>query len=255
VLGTSVTAGSFLFQSSLSANIYQQILFYFCVFGGLAEETGDGDDTSKRRGSIPDKISDFLTSSQPSDLIWASPSLLFNGYWGLLHRGQSGRNVKLTCHFRLVPRFRIRTSLFTVLMWYFVKHRRCDSLSSSQSPVSCTRRASPLLITHLSEILISVRSWKVKVKLSLCLTKHHTMKPYWGTGGIAQRILWRWVDRRLGGPQSRPGYSGGEEKNSQPPPPGIEPFNPDRPARSPALYRLSYHVSSELEWNETIKCN
>jgi hypothetical protein len=35
---------------------------------------------------------------------------------------------------------------------------------------------------------------------------------------------------------------GGEEKNSQPPP-GIEPENPDRPARSPALYRLSYHSS------------
>jgi hypothetical protein len=27
-----------------------------------------------------------------------------------------------------------------------------------------------------------------KVKLSLCLTKHHTMKAYWG-GGIAPRIL------------------------------------------------------------------
>jgi hypothetical protein len=41
------------------------------------------------------------------------------------------------------------------------------------------------------------------------------------------------------GPQSRSGR-GGEEKNSQPPP-GIEPYNPDSPARSPALYRLSYH--------------
>jgi hypothetical protein len=29
----------------------------------------------------------------------------------------------------------------------------------------------------------------VKVKLSLCLTKHHTMKTYWESGGIAQRIL------------------------------------------------------------------
>jgi hypothetical protein len=39
---------------------------------------------------------------------------------------------------------------------------------------------------------------KVKVKLSLCLTKHHAMKTYWGSGGIAPRILglgtrWRWV--------------------------------------------------------------
>jgi hypothetical protein len=30
---------------------------------------------------------------------------------------------------------------------------------------------------------------KVKVKLSLCLTKHHTMKTYWGNGGIAPHIL------------------------------------------------------------------
>jgi len=28
-----------------------------------------------------------------------------------------------------------------------------------------------------------------KVKLSLCLTKHHAMKMYWGSGGIAPRIL------------------------------------------------------------------
>jgi hypothetical protein len=52
------------------------------------------------------------------------------------------------------------------------------------------------------------------------------------------------LDRRLGGPQSRSGR-GGEEKNSQPPP-GIEPQNPDRPARSPALYRLNYHGSKTL---------
>jgi hypothetical protein len=49
------------------------------------------------------------------------------------------------------------------------------------------------------------------------------------------------VDRRLGGPLSRSGRSG-EEKNSQLPP-GIEPYNFDRPARSPALYRVSYHGS------------
>jgi hypothetical protein len=78
---------------------------------------------------------------------------------------------------------------------------------------------------------------KVKVKLSLCLTKHHTMKTCWGSGGIAPCILdvtrWRWVvsftpwplypqgksswyplDRRLGGPQCCSGH-GGEEKNSQ----------------------------------------
>jgi hypothetical protein len=83
------------------------------------------------------------------------------------------------------------------------------------------------------------------VKLSLCWTKYHAMKTYWGSGGIAPRILdfgtrWRWVvsftsrplypqgksrwyplDRRLGGPQSWYGR-GGEEKNSQPLP-GLKP--------------------------------
>jgi hypothetical protein len=38
----------------------------------------------------------------------------------------------------------------------------------------------------------------VKIKLSLCLTKHHAMKTYWRSGCIAPRILdigsrWRWV--------------------------------------------------------------
>jgi hypothetical protein len=30
---------------------------------------------------------------------------------------------------------------------------------------------------------------KVKVKLYLCLSKHHAMKTYWGSGVIAPRIL------------------------------------------------------------------
>jgi hypothetical protein len=59
------------------------------------------------------------------------------------------------------------------------------------------------------------------------------------------------LDRRLGGPQGRSGR-GGEEKNSQPPP-GIEPYNPDRPVRSPALYRLSYHGSEVLKYNKTME--
>jgi hypothetical protein len=53
------------------------------------------------------------------------------------------------------------------------------------------------------------------------------------------------LDRGLGRPRSR-SARGGEEKNSQPPP-GIEPQNPDRPARSPALYRLSYHGSLHVD--------
>jgi hypothetical protein len=54
------------------------------------------------------------------------------------------------------------------------------------------------------------------------------------------------LDRRPGEPQSRSGRGGGE-KNSQPLP-GIEPYNPDRPARSPALNRLSYHGSRGLTY-------
>jgi hypothetical protein len=50
------------------------------------------------------------------------------------------------------------------------------------------------------------------------------------------------LDRGLGGPQSRSGR-GGEEKNSQLPP-GIESQNPDRPARNPALNRLSYNMDA-----------
>jgi hypothetical protein len=68
--------------------------------------------------------------------------------------------------------------------------------------------------------------------LSLCLTNHHAMKTYWGSGGIYPHILdlgarCRWVvsftprplypqgkspwyplDRRLGGAQSRSGQGG-----------------------------------------------
>jgi hypothetical protein len=38
-------------------------------------------------------------------------------------------------------------------------------------------------------MLHSFTTVKVKVKLSLRLTKHHTMKVYWGNGSIAPRIL------------------------------------------------------------------
>jgi hypothetical protein len=31
--------------------------------------------------------------------------------------------------------------------------------------------------------------YKVKVKLSLCLTKHHAMKTYWGSGGVVHAFL------------------------------------------------------------------
>jgi hypothetical protein len=111
-------------------------------------------------------------------------------------------------------------------------------------------------------------------RLSLCLilTEHHAMKAYWGVELLLHSFFnldtrWRWVVsstprplypqgnrpwyslvRKLGGSQSLPGR-GGEEKNSQHPP-WIELCNPDRLARSPALYRLSCHGPYKL----TIKC-
>jgi len=40
-----------------------------------------------------------------------------------------------------------------------------------------------------SDILLLFHQVKVKVKLPLCLTKHHAMKAYWESGGIAPRIF------------------------------------------------------------------
>jgi hypothetical protein len=42
----------------------------------------------------------------------------------------------------------------------------------------------------LPQISLIDKGKKVKVKLSLCLTKYHAMKTYWGSGDIAPRILW-----------------------------------------------------------------
>jgi hypothetical protein len=127
----------------------------------------------------------------------------------------------------------------------------------------------------------------VKLNLPLCLTKHLAMKRYWGRERIAPRILdlgtrWRWVVsftsqslypqrkspryrlyRRLGEPQSWSGH-GGEEKNSQPLP-GIEPYNPDRPARTltsipnelsrfpwrPFLYLINELMFLLVKWADT----
>jgi hypothetical protein len=62
---------------------------------------------------------------------------------------------------------------------------------------------------------------------------------------------WYPLDRRFGGPHSRSGR-GGKEKSSQPQP-GLDPYNPDRPARSPALYWLSYHICQYTERLHVIK--
>jgi hypothetical protein len=54
-------------------------------------------------------------------------------------------------------------------------------------------------------VCISKADGKVKVKLSLCLTKYHAMKAYWGSGGTSPRILhldtrWRWMVSFTGRP-------------------------------------------------------
>jgi hypothetical protein len=42
---------------------------------------------------------------------------------------------------------------------------------------------------YLFILIMYYAALKLKVKLSLCLTKHHATKTYRGSGGIAPRIL------------------------------------------------------------------
>jgi len=44
-------------------------------------------------------------------------------------------------------------------------------------------------MTRWAVLILRLGKGKVKVKLSLCLTKHHAMKTYWENRGIAPRIL------------------------------------------------------------------
>jgi hypothetical protein len=98
---------------------------------------------------------------------------------------------------------------------------------------------------------------KFKV-VPVLLTKHHAMKAYRGSGGIASLILWPrhymeasgqlhapaalppakdpsyLLDRRLSGPQSRSGR-GGKKKKSQPPPES----NPRSPIFQPVVQRYT----------------
>jgi hypothetical protein len=43
--------------------------------------------------------------------------------------------------------------------------------------------------TKTCQAILSLSPGKEHLKLSLCLTKHHAMKAYWGSGGIAPLIL------------------------------------------------------------------
>jgi hypothetical protein len=103
------------------------------------------------------------------------------------------------------------------------------------------------------------------------------MKAYWRSGGITPCILdlgtrWRWVvsftprplylqgkspwyplDRKLDGPQSRPGR-GGEEKNSQPLP-GLEPpiIQPVAQRYTIELFRFFFVNGYSSEMTDNIK--
>jgi hypothetical protein len=130
------------------------------------------------------------------------------------------------------------------------------SLRSLSQPPTTSSLLGPniLLSTLFSDILNLCSSLRMRdpangkvyipgmftiIKWSLFLTEHYAIKAYWGSGGIAPRILdfgtrWRWVasftprplysqgkspwyplDRRLGGPQNR-SERGGKEKIFQP---------------------------------------
>jgi len=52
------------------------------------------------------------------------------------------------------------------------------------------RRTAPQFISALQFHALRYTSQvKVRIKLPLCLTKHHAMKTYWGSGGIAPLML------------------------------------------------------------------
>jgi hypothetical protein len=71
---------------------------------------------------------------------------------------------------------------FEVMFTYFRKMK-------STMKVILRNRSPSYIIFNLCHNLTYSR-WqrseesKVKVKLSMCLTKHHAMKTYWGSGGI-----------------------------------------------------------------------
>jgi len=59
---------------------------------------------SSRQG----QLWDFISSPPRPGRLSGPPSLLHNGYRGLLRRDYSDRNVKLTTHLHLVPRLKMR---------------------------------------------------------------------------------------------------------------------------------------------------
>jgi hypothetical protein len=141
-------------------------------------------------------------------------------FWCLLRR--TGESVAVSCEHGNEPSVSIKCGVISWLV---------EWLLASPDELRSLEFVCYVLIFYLAK-------GKGKVVPVLFLTERHSMKAYWGSGGIAPRILylgtrWRWavsftprplypqgkspwcpLDRRLGGPQSRSGC-GSEEKNSQ----------------------------------------
>jgi hypothetical protein len=69
---------------------------------------------------------EFFSLSLRSDRFWGPQSLLSNGLQRLFPWGQSGRGVKLTTHFHLIPTSRMRGAIpplpqYAFMAWYSVK--------------------------------------------------------------------------------------------------------------------------------------
>jgi hypothetical protein len=72
----------------------------------------------------------FSFISQRPDRLWGPPSLLSNGYRGLVSLGKYGRGVKLTIHLYLVRRLRMMElylhspiHLYAVVLNYVTKYK------------------------------------------------------------------------------------------------------------------------------------
>jgi hypothetical protein len=71
---------------------------------------------------------EFFSPPRRSDRLWGPSNLVSNCYRGSFPRGWSGRSVKLTTHFYLVPRLRIHGPItpllrYVFMAWCLVKHR------------------------------------------------------------------------------------------------------------------------------------
>ena len=61
----------------------------------------------------------FFSSPKRPDRIWGPLSPLLKGHWGLLSRGWSGRDFKVTTHLHLVPKVRMSKSYSSTPLYAF----------------------------------------------------------------------------------------------------------------------------------------